>query len=227
MIEISQLTVGYGSKTVINRLSFLAGPSQSPVVLVGRNGSGKSTLLKAILGEIPCQGKINCSSQANGIGWLPQNYQVSLSMPVFDFVRLGTVKRSGLFPGFHSQADEKVSQALTELQIEQLKNAQTDTLSGGEWQLVCLAQLMVQEADVWLLDEPTASLDIYYKSLVFNFLWKMARSGKTILVSTHDLPFLPKENGSILFFPSTSGLVPISETSVQEAVDQLMLVDQS
>ena len=89
--------------------------------------------------------------------------------------------------------------ALQRLGIQALANKNTEELSGGEWQLVCLAQMLVQDANIWLLDEPTASLDIGHKRKVLNLLWEEAKGGKTIILSTHDLPFLPANGGSFLF----------------------------
>lgn len=221
MIEISQLTAGYGVKTIISRLSFTADPAHSPVVLAGRNGSGKSTFLKALLGEIPFAGELKISPPNSGIGWLPQQFHLALRMPVADFVKLGSVEKKGLFPSFAYGAEQLVSEALAELEIGHLADSYTDALSGGEWQLVCLAQLLVQKTDIWLLDEPTASLDVYYKSLVFNFLWKKAGMGKTIILATHDLPFLPIYSGSLLSFPNPTQLKPLNEESLQEVLKLL------
>jgi ABC-type Mn2+/Zn2+ transport system ATPase subunit len=218
LIRVEELTAGYGDKLVISRLSFLAQSQDSPLVLAGRNGSGKSTLLKAILGQIPFSGKIELSNPNQSIGWIPQSYQLSLSIPVIDFVALGASIPEGLFASLPKNAKSLAEEALVELKLEHLTNKRTDELSGGEWQLVCLAQLMVQETDIWLLDEPTSSLDIYYKSFVFELLWKKAKEGKMIILSTHDLPFLPNERGKILLFGGGFSNYPISKVSLEETL---------
>ena len=221
MILVEKLTAGYGEKLIISRLSFLAQSSDSPLVLAGRNGSGKSTLLKAILGQIPFSGKIEIQNPKQSIGWIPQSYQLSLSIPVLDFVALGASKPDRLFATLPKQARSQAEVALNELKLDHLKNKRTDELSGGEWQLVCLAQLMVQETNIWLLDEPTSSLDIYYKSFVFNLLWRKAAEGKMIILSTHDLPFLPDESGTILLFGNEYSTYPISKGSLESTIEQL------
>ena len=221
MIVVEELTAGYGEKTVISRLSFLVESRESPLVLAGRNGSGKSTLLKAILGQIPFSGKIEIKNPNQSIGWIPQSYQLSLSISVLDFVALGATKPEGLFATLPKQAKFQAEAAIEELNLNHLKKKKTDELSGGEWQLVCLAQLMVQEADIWLLDEPTSSLDIYYKSFVFSLLWRKASEGKIIVLSTHDLPFLPNAAGSILLFGNGYLTFPITKNSLEDTIAKL------
>ena len=178
--------------------------------------------MKALLGQIPFQGAVVFQPKPDSIGWLPQHYQVSIRIPVLDFISLGNRNPNRIFPSKNEHSLSLAGKALGELGASQLADKQTDELSGGEWQLVCLAQLLVQPTDVWLLDEPTASLDIYYKTKVFQFLWDQARKGKTIVLSTHDLPFIPTESGSYLYLNegiADNGLV--STDSIKGLLDKL------
>ena len=206
---------------MINRLSFSAGSNDSPLILAGRNGCGKTSLMKAILGKIPYDGKIEFDGPTSQIAWLPQMYQISFRVPVLDFVAMGGADTQRLFPSVSASAVQKAKEALLQLGIEHLAEKPTDELSGGEWQLACLAQMKTQDASVWLLDEPTSSLDIGYKSLVFQFLWDEAANGKTILVSTHDLPFLPVRGGSILFLSDKPDFMPNSADNLQKVILEL------
>ncbi len=206
---------------MINRLSFSAGSNDSPLILAGRNGCGKTSLMKAILGKIPYDGKIEFDGPTSQIAWLPQMYQISFRVPVLDFVAMGGADTKRLFPSVSASAVQKAKEALLQLGIEHLAEKPTDELSGGEWQLACLAQMKTQDASVWLLDEPTSSLDIGYKSLVFQFLWDEAANGKTILVSTHDLPFLPVRGGSILFLSDKPDFMPNSADNLQKVILEL------
>ena len=206
---------------MINRLSFSAGSNDSPLILAGRNGCGKTSLMKAILGKIPYDGKIEFDGPTSQIAWLPQMYQISFRVPVLDFVAMGGADTKRLFPSVSASAVQKAKEALLQLGIEHLAEKPTDELSGGEWQLACLAQMKTQDASVWLLDEPTSSLDIGYKSLVFQFLWDEAANGKTILVSTHDLPFLPVRGGSMLFLSDKPDFMPNSADNLQKVILEL------
>ena len=206
---------------MINRLSFSAGSNESPVVLAGRNGCGKTSLLKAVMGKIPFDGKIEFDTPDTRIAWLPQMYQISFRVPVLNFVAMGGADTQLLFPSVSSDAVRKAKYSLQQLGIDHLAEKPTDELSGGEWQLACLAQLKTQNASVWLLDEPTSSLDIGYKSDVFRFLWEEASKGKTILLSTHDLPFLPTQGGSILFLSDESEFLPNSTENLQKVTMKL------
>ena len=221
MIQVEGLTAGYGKLQVISRFSFQAQAEDSPIVLAGKNGSGKSTFLKAILGQIPFEGNIKIESNGAGIAWIPQAYHISLGIPVLDFIALGTSKSGGFLASLPIDAKQRAENALAELGLEKFAGKRTDELSGGEWQMICLAQLMVQDAQIWLLDEPTSSLDIYYKTLVFNLLWKKAEEGKLILFSTHDLPFLPAERGTILLFENMVSVLPISAENLKISISAL------
>lgn len=178
--------------------------------------------MRAMFGQIPFEGSIDFQPNVNSIGWIPQHYQVSIRIPVLDFVAMGTQTTRGLFPSQNSDSIEKAHSALAELSIAHLALKQTDELSGGEWQLVCLAQLLVQPTPIWLLDEPTSSLDIYHKTKVFQFLWDQAEKGKTVVLSTHDLPFIPVQSGSFLHIHnSVADFGEISTASIQALLSAL------
>jgi iron complex transport system ATP-binding protein len=215
LIDVSDLTVGYGNKSVINRLSFSVLPDDGPLVLAGRNGSGKSTLFKALLGQIPFNGSV---SMPGPVAWMPQQARIAFRLPVVDFISLGAAGTTGLFPSIPKGSGEQAIQLLEEFQLNHLQTAWTDTLSGGEWQLVCLAQMAMQNARVWLLDEPSSSLDIFYKDLLFRQIWKQQEKGIQVVFSTHDLPFLPDLPGKLLLFGSDSGLSDLSPERIQDAM---------
>ena len=222
MIRVHELAAGYGNKTVFSRLSFYASAENSPLVLAGKNGSGKSTLLRMLAGfQQPTSGKIEFSKIKPGIAWLPQHYQLNLELPVPEFVAMACEKPGRWLSSRPADAIEKSLAALERLGISRLAGQKTHELSGGEWQLLCLAQMLVQEAAIWLLDEPTSSLDIGYKNKVFNLLWEEAAAGKTIILSTHDIPFLPEQGGSFLLVGNQPQIFPNEAEARKQLILQL------
>lgn len=207
---------------MFSRLSFYASAENSPLVLAGKNGSGKSTLLRMLADfQKPKSGKIEFSKIKPGIAWLPQHYQLSLDLPVPEFVAMACEKPGRWLSSRPSDAIEKSLAALERIGISSLAGQHTNQLSGGEWQLLCLAQMLVQEADVWLLDEPTSSLDIGYKKKVFKLLWEEAAAGKTIVLSTHDIPFLPEDGGTFLLVGNQPQIFPNEAEARKQLILQL------
>ncbi len=221
MIEVSELTAGYGTKQVISRFSFSLSPEQMPLVLAGPNGSGKSTIFRCILKQIPYQGKIILPWENEGIAWLPQGFQLPISIPVTDFVALGALKPGKLRLQAGGAEMERARSELEGLEMGHLAGKNTDELSGGEWQLACLAQMAMQNPGIWLLDEPTAHLDLYFKNLVFQYLWKKAGEGKCMVLSTHDIPFLPERGGTFLMMTGRQRLIEINPESKKAIAERL------
>lgn len=223
MIDVSELTAAYGKKSVISRLSFFISQDESPLALVGANGSGKSTLLKCLMGIHPYSGKTQIKSQGRkgSIGWLPQGFKVGLDVPVIDFIAMAQMEKDTNFLSNQTAEPEKVLSILEELEMEKLAQKTISQLSGGEWQMICLAQLAIQNADIWLLDEPTAHLDLYFKNLVFSYLWKKSSQGKCIIFSTHDIPFLPKAGGKFLLLENGAEFLENSPLNSCHLMDRL------
>ena len=208
MLQVKNLVAGYEHRVLIRNLFFCL-PDPAFVAIVGHNGAGKTTLFKAFTGTLPYQGQILIQNQdlksharpaANGLlAHLPQKNTVSFPIKVRDLVVMGLYRRKRFFEQY-SQADyAAVQQVISRLQIGHLEDREFTELSGGEQQLVWLAQLMLQDAVICLLDEPTQQLDIYHKKRVFNLLesW-VAQDRKTVLCITHDLANLQGHAGYIL-----------------------------
>jgi iron complex transport system ATP-binding protein len=222
LIRVQELAAGYGKNTVFSRLSFYASAENSPLVLAGKNGAGKSTLLHLIAGfQKPQSGKIEFHGQKPGIAWLPQQYRLNLELPVPEFVAMACEKPGRWLSSRPADAHERAHAALERLGISRLADRNTHQLSGGEWQLLCLAQMLVQEAGIWLLDEPTASLDIGFKNKVFNILWEEAAAGKIIILSTHDIPFLPEQGGRFLLVNNQPQIFPNEDQARKQLILKL------
>lgn len=199
MIRAEELAAGFATKKLFSRLSFSLSAENSPLVLLGGNGSGKSTLLRILAGfRKPEEGLVKFIPARPVCGWLPQQYRVGLEIPVVEFVTMACDKPLRWFSQRPAQVKERSMAALEKLGIEKLASQNCTQLSGGEWQLACMAQMLAQDAPVWILDEPTSSLDIAFKKKIMRLLWEEASGGRIIIFSTHDLPFLPDSGGTFL-----------------------------
>ncbi|RFP64812.1 ABC transporter ATP-binding protein [Hymenobacter lapidiphilus] len=179
------------------------------VAVIGHNGCGKTTLLRALTGQIPYEGTVTVSGQnlrtvrrpaaAGLLAHLPQRASVEFSLPVRELVVMGRF-RHHRFLGAYSAADYALADAaLARVGAAHLAERDFTLLSGGEQQLVWLAQLSLQDAALCLLDEPTQQLDVYYRRRVFGLLHEwVQQERKTVLCITHDLDNLTQLPGYLL-----------------------------
>ncbi|PTX22248.1 iron complex transport system ATP-binding protein [Pontibacter mucosus] len=227
VVTVKNLVAGYGHRVLIRNLSFSV-PSPAFVAIIGHNGAGKTTLFRAFQGKIAYQGEILVQNQnlrhlsnPSGKGlvaYLPQKASVNFPIKVHDLVVMGLFRKKRFFENYTSEDYALAARVLEQLQLSHLLNHDFTTLSGGEQQLVWLAQLMLQDAGINLLDEPTQQLDVYYKNKVFGLLqdWVEAR-GKTVLCITHDLQNLASMRGFLLNLSKPYPVLePLSPETVQE-----------
>jgi ABC-type Mn2+/Zn2+ transport system ATPase subunit len=194
VISASHLSVGYGHRAVVDHIDFALTPGDL-LVLIGTNGSGKSTLLKTLAGLIqPVTGELlvnggRAGSQPRTVAYLPQHPVSSHTLPlcVHDVVGMGRFARLGLF-GRSSDDDRRVVlESMKRTGIDSQANFPLRDLSGGQQQRAQLAQVLAREADVLLLDEPTAGLDISGRRLVNDIIEQERRRGVTVVMATHEL----------------------------------------
>lgn len=197
ILKIENLTCGYApGKPIIKNISFSVEDGQF-VGVVGPNGSGKTTLLRSIVGLLkPQSGTIMISRHliehldrselARRIAFVPQLMEPVDGFSVEELVTLGRTPYLERF-SFESADDlDAVKWAIEELKIEDLKDRQTNELSGGEFQRVAIARALAQEPKVLLLDEPTSHLDLRYQVNICKLLRKL-RSHRSIVATFHDL----------------------------------------
>jgi len=204
---IEHVDVGYrsanGSKILVADICASLMPA-SLVALVGRNGTGKSTLLRTLAGFLPPlagtismgQGIVFTTSKKVQPHTLAKLVSVVLTnRPALSNLRVEEVVALGRSPytnfwGTLTSADQNiVSEAMRLVGICNLKDRQMQALSDGEQQKVFLAKALAQQTPVILLDEPTAFLDYQSKKEVMHLLSQLAHNeGKSILLSTHDIP---------------------------------------
>ncbi|KAA5545625.1 ABC transporter ATP-binding protein [Adhaeribacter rhizoryzae] len=227
MLEVKNLVAGYEQRVLIRNLFFYVS-APAFVAVVGHNGAGKSTLFKILTRNLPYQGEVLLNGQslhhlANPAGsgvlsYLPQKNTVTFPIKVRDLVVMGLFRHKRFFEQYSEQDYQTVQHLLSALEIEHLLHREFTELSGGEQQLVWLAQLMLQDAAICLLDEPTQQLDIYHKKRVFNLLtnW-VTEKNKLVLCITHDLVNLHGHTGYLL---NLSKPVPTLEILSPEIIQE-------
>ena len=224
---IEDLVAGYPGRVLLRNLSF-ALPAPAFVALLGHNGSGKTTFFRALTGQLPYDGSVRVYGQelrelrrptaAALLAYLPQRGALDFAITVRELVLMGRYRHHGLLSTYKSQDYALADAALAQIGIAHLAQRSFPELSGGEQQLVWLAQLGLQDAPVYLLDEPTQQLDVYHRRRVFDFLYTWVQAGRTVLCSTHDLDSLPALSGFLLNLAEPRPqLRPLSAETVRDA----------
>ena len=193
-ISADHLCVGYGKHPVVEGVMLDMHPGEL-LVLIGTNGSGKSTLLKTLAGLIhPVHGDLHVLGQharqlPTRVAYLPQHPVSSHTLPlqVRDVVTMGRFAHLGLFKRTSSSDRDIVSSAMQRTGIDAQANKPIRDLSGGQQQRTHLAQVLAREAEILLLDEPTAGLDINGRKLVTELIAAERARGVTVVMATHEL----------------------------------------
>ena len=198
-IEIRNLTVAYGENIALENFN-LDIEVGSLMALVGPNGAGKSTLIKTILkflkqitGEIKINGKT--------LAYVPQRNSVDWDFPttLFDVVEMGCYGRVGLFKRVSKEEKQKVLKAIEQVGMLDFKDRQISELSGGQQQRAFIARALVQEADIYLMDEPFQGVDSTTEKSIVDILKKLKSEGKTLIVVHHDLQTVPTYFETVTF----------------------------
>jgi len=193
-VHVEDLTVSYHGKPVLWDIDVNIPPGVMAAI-VGPNGAGKSTLLKAILGLVtPTAGHVMIHGrpyrrQRKRVGYVPQRSSVDWDFPTtaLDVVMMGRYGHLGWFRHPGRTERERALAALEEVRMADLAHRQISQLSGGQQQRVFLARALVQEADVYFLDEPMAGVDATTERTIVALLHKLRDAGKTLVVVHHDL----------------------------------------
>lgn len=192
--EAHQVSVNYGKIPVLWDISAKV-PAGNVVGILGPNGAGKTTLIKTALGLIrPISGRIEFFSQPlsavrQKIAYVPQRESVDWDYPITvrDLVLMGRYGRLGLFR-WPRQADySAVHEYLEMVGMEKFADRQISQLSGGQQQRVFLARALIQEADIYFMDEPFVGIDLATRAVIMDLLRKLRDKGKTVFVVHHEL----------------------------------------
>lgn len=190
MIVFDNLTLGYDRHPAVHHLSANIGKG-SLLAVVGPNGAGKSTLLKGIVGQLaPLSGSISMDGLSrHDIAYLPQLAQLDRTFPmtVHELVAMGLWRYIGAFGSISLGNEQVVISALKRLGLEGFEQRMIGTLSGGQLQRALFARLMVQDADLVILDEPFAGIDKQTTDYLVHLIEHWHADGKTIIAVLHDL----------------------------------------
>lgn len=193
-LDVRGLTVHYGVSPILWDVH-LEVPSGHLVGIMGPNGAGKTTFIKAILGLIDGTTGVvrmmnhKLSAVRRKIAYVPQRELVDWDFPmtVRELVEMGCYPKRGLFRSLTKEDSLNVEKSLELLGLTSMARAQIGQLSGGQQQRAFLARAIVQDAEVYFLDEPFEGIDQVSEQILMDVLRSMRREGKTIFVVHHDL----------------------------------------
>lgn len=194
ILEVEQLTVNYEKTSVLWDINFSI-PEKTIVGILGPNGAGKSTLLKALLGLLkPLNGHITffgkpLAKVRQRVGYVPQRSSVDWDFPItaFDLVMMGRYGKMGLLKWASKEDREATRMALEQVEMLDFADRQIGQLSGGQQQRLFIARALVQDADIYLLDEPYAGIDMATEKTLHALFENLRQKGKTLLIVHHNL----------------------------------------
>ena len=222
-LNVSELSFAYESgKEVLHQINFSVESGEFLAVL-GPNGAGKSTLFRCLLGsQSGFSGKVRLDGtdiadlsgreRARRIAYIPQTHRPTFGYTALETALMGTTRQVGTFSQPKKAQLDTAMAALSRLGIADLAQRNIAQLSGGEFQLVLIARALSQQADILLLDEPTASLDYGNQWRVLAQMKELCKQGYTVITSTHNpqhaLSFadrvLALDSGNVAAFGDTS-----------------------
>ena len=193
-IEVEDLTVAYREQPVLWDVD-LNVPAGVMMAIVGPNGAGKTTLIKSILGLVrSAAGRVSIygqsySAQRRLVGYVPQRGSVDWDFPtsVLDVVMMGRYGALGWIRRPRSKERKLALEALEKVGMQDLAHRQISQLSGGQQQRVFLARALVQDAQIYFMDEPFQGVDATTERAIVALLQELRAAGKTLVVVHHDL----------------------------------------
>lgn len=199
-ISFENLSVSYGDTRIISSLSGKLNPG-SLTAIVGPNGGGKSTLLKALLKLIPnVTGKINFhNALPQEVAYLAQQNQIDRQFPltVSDTVALGLFRKLGLFGRISHDDKSAIDRALERVGLKGYEDSPLEALSGGQFQRVLFARLILQNAPIIFLDEPFNAVDMGTIQDLMGIIEAWHKEGRLVTVVLHDIDLVRE------YFPET------------------------
>lgn len=228
VIQVEDMTVAYQVKPVLWDVD-LNIPKSVLMAIVGPNGAGKSTLIKAMLNLIkPISGKAlfngeSYEAQRKNIAYVPQSGSVDWDFPtdVLDVVLMGRYGILGWIKRPTAKDKEKAVEALQKVGMKDFAHRQISQLSGGQQQRVFLARALVQDSDIYFMDEPFQGVDAKTEKAIISLLKELRQQGKTVIVVHHDLQTVPEYFDWVTLLNTqviASG--PVSEVFTEKNLDK-------
>jgi zinc/manganese transport system ATP-binding protein len=203
LVEFRDVTLGYDRHPAVHHLSgdVAAG---TLLAVVGPNGAGKSTLFRGLVGILkPLSGTIALDGlDARKIAYLPQSVDIDRSFPitVFDFVGTGLWHATGLFGGIGKAERGRIASALAAVGLTGFESRSIGTLSGGQFQRLLFARVMLQDARLIVLDEPFNAIDSRTSADLLLLVKRWRDEGRTVLAALHDLDMVRAHFPETLLF---------------------------
>lgn len=186
-VSVQSLSVKYGSTVALHNVD-ASFPPGTVTALVGHNGSGKSTLLQTLAGIVrPFSGTVHTGKKR--VSYVPQRSDVNdrMALTVGEVVAMGTWPRRGILGRASAKDRRTIESAIERLQLTELRSTRLSALSGGQRQRTLLAQALVENGDLVLLDEPTTGLDAVAREIINSVVDDEAARGAVVVVATHDV----------------------------------------
>jgi len=203
-IEVEDLTVAYGERPALWDVDLVV-PTSTLMAVVGPNGAGKTTLIRAILGLVrPAAGDVRVfgrpyAEQRRLVAYVPQRGTVDWDFPtnVLDVVTMGRYGALGWLRRPGRAERDAAMRALEQVGMVEYARRQISQLSGGQQQRVFLARALVQDAQVYLMDEPFQGVDATTERAIVRLLQELREQGRTVVAVHHDLQTVPEYFDSV------------------------------
>lgn len=193
IVRVENLSLRYETGAAIEEISFELQNGER-LAVVGPNGAGKSTLFKIIAGVIkPSSGQVHVfGNEPDGhicIAYVPQRASVDWNFPVSvkEVTMMGRIGQMGMFRWPSRKDWQRVHEALELVRLSDLAERQISELSGGQQQRMFIARALAQEAELMLMDEPFAGLDMTSQEEIVQILENLQKTRVTVMVALHDL----------------------------------------
>ncbi len=228
ILRFRSVTIRYGRVPALDGVTCDI-PCGSSTAILGPNGAGKSTLLRAILGwHALASGKIllgdaHPQHALPRLAYLPQRQTIDWDFPITvrKVVELGRYPARRFFERLQAGDHQRVDRALAELDLTELAHRPIRMLSGGQQQRVFLARALAQGADIFLLDEPFAGLDLFAGEELTHILRTWEAQGRTVLAAVHDLELARRTfTHGVLLNTSLVAAGPIAAVLAPENIDR-------